>query len=379
MIIGIDVRPLLTTPRTGVGEFTFELLSHLFAEHASHHYILFTNALHESDTLPFSEYEHVTWVHSRIPNKLFHLSISLFGFPKLDRYVANRAGVKKIDVWFSPNLQFTTLSAQTTHILTIHDLSFEHYPSFFSRKGRMWHPAVHPKKQIAAADMILVPSEHTKRDVIESCHKDASQVRVLVPGLCSHISQGESNATFLEIKKKYQLPDTYLLYLGTLEPRKNIGGMLDAYQNSAYLRTKIPFIFAGAPGHKGDTYIKQIAHTHGARYIGYIDEREKQALYMHARAFIYPSMYEGFGFPVLEALACGTPVIASNRTSLSDVGSTGAILVNPLNMHQLQKAMETLVTDDIQHAQLSKEGRAHATTYSWNRAASDLVRIIEHI
>jgi len=155
--------------------------------------------------------------------------------------------------------------------------------------------------------------------------------------------------------------------------------MLDAYQNSAYLRTKIPFIFAGAPGHKGDTYIKQIAHTHGARYIGYIDEREKQALYMHARAFIYPSMYEGFGFPVLEALACGTPVIASNRTSLSDVGSTGAILVNPLNMHQLQKAMETLVTDDIQHAQLSKEGRAHATTYSWNRAASDLVRIIEHI
>jgi len=362
-----------------VGEFTFELLSHLFAAQASHKYILFTNALHESALLPFAEYEHVTWVHTRIPNKLFHVSISLFGLPQLDRYVAKRAGVKKIDVWFSPNLQFTALSAETKHILTIHDLSFQKYPSFFSRKGRMWHPAVHPKKQMVAAQMILVPSEHTKRDVIQSCHKDASLVRVLTPGLCSHMSQSDGNATFREIQKKYQLPDTYLLYLGTLEPRKNIDGMLDAYQHSAYLRTKIPFIFAGAPGYKGDSYIKQIAHTHGARYIGYIDEREKQALYTHARAFIYPSMYEGFGFPVLEALACGTPVVASNRTSLSDVGSVGAILVNPLNIYQLQKAMETLVTDDTQHALLSREGKTHAARYAWDTAASKFLNIIEHI
>ena len=377
MIIGIDVRPLMTTPRTGVGEFTFELLSHLFVSHPEHQYILFANAFRSHEALPFASQPQVTWVMTKIPNKLFHAAISVLQMPKLDRFVARRAGVKNIDVWFSPNLQFTALSKEVTHILTIHDLSFEHYPSFFSRKGRIWHPAVHPKKQITRANIIVVPSEHTKHDVIQTYHKNPDAVHVLAPGLCSHVAQAAGNATFGEIKKKYALPDTYMLYLGTLEPRKNIQGMLDAYQHSAYLRTKIPFIFAGSPGHNGERYMKQIEQTSGARYIGYIAETEKQALYSHARAFLYPSMYEGFGLPILEALACGTPVIASNRTSLPSVVGSGGILVNPLNIAQLQKAMEDLVTDDILHATLSKQGRAHAEHFSWQKAAGILNTICE--
>ncbi len=379
MIIGIDARPLLTIPRTGVGEFTFELLSHLFARETTHQFFLFANAFQDTLELPFTDKTSVTWVYTRLPNTLFHLGVSLFGFPKLDQYVATRAGVDHLDIWFSPNLQFTSLSSKTKHILTMHDLSFQHYPSFFSRKGRVWHPAVHPKTQMLRADHIVVPSEHTKRDVLSLCKKDATQVHVLSPGLCSHIAQDAGNVTFQEIKKKYTLPDTYLLYLGTLEPRKNIEGILDAYQHSAYLRSKMPLVFAGALGHRGDTYVKHIAHTPGARYIGYIDETEKKALYTHARAFLYPSLYEGFGFPVLESLACGTPVITSNRTSLPSVAGRGCMLVNPLNTAQLQIAMETITTDDTLHAHLAEEGKKHAMTYSWDRTVSDLLELFEHI
>ena len=141
----------------------------------------------------------------------------------------------------------------------------------------------------------------------------------------------------------------------------------------------MPLVFAGALGHRGDTYVKHIAHTPGARYIGYIDETEKKALYTHARAFLYPSLYEGFGFPVLESLACGTPVITSNRTSLPSVAGRGCMLVNPLNTAQLQIAMETITTDDTLHAHLAEEGKKHAMTYSWDRTVSDLLELFEHI
>jgi len=378
MIIGIDARPLLSTPRTGVGEFTYELLFHLFQAHPEHQYILFANAFRTQSALPFQSEKNVTWVETKIPNKIFHASLSLLRTPKLDRYVAKRAGVKKIDIWFSPNLQFTALSKNVKHVLTIHDLSFEHYPTFYSRKGRMWHPAVHPKKQIESADMILVPSSHTKRDVVHTCKKEEQGVAIRTPGLCSHVA-GDSAVSFQEVKEKYNLPESYMLYLGTLEPRKNIEGMLDAYASSNYLKNKMPFIFAGAVGNRGKEYAKMIEQTHGARYIGYIDESEKQALYAHARAFVYPSFYEGFGFPVLEAMSCGTPVVASNRTSLPEVVGQGGILVNPLNTAQLRHAMEEIVTNDTLYEQLVEKGKVHAMKFSWVRAAEQLNTICEQI
>lgn len=379
MIIGIDARCLFTTPRTGVGEFTFELLSHLFERETTHQFILFTNAFKKNDVLPFFTFPHVSWVYTTIPNKLFHVSISLLRRPRLDRYVANKAGVKNIDIWFSPNLLFTSLSPQTTHILTIHDLSFEHYPHYFSQKARMWHRAVHPKKQIEHARHIIVPSEHTKRDVVHTFQKDPDIVHVFPPGLCSDIQKMSDEHRRRTIQKKYNLPEHYMLFLGTLESRKNLGSILDAYEHSAYLRTRMPLIFAGALGYRGDSYVKRIQNISTARYIGYVQEEEKQTLYAGARALIYPSMYEGFGFPVLEALACGTPVIASNRASLPAVVGHGGILVNSLNTKQLGDAMERLMTDDTLYTQLSEEGRKHAGTYSWDRAAVSLLTLFDTI
>ncbi len=368
MVIAIDARPMLTTPRTGVGEYTYELLSHLFALEKTHTYILFTNKFEHTQSLPFQQYPNVSWVSTRIPNKLFHLCLLLFRRPRLDRFVARHAQVDKIDVWFSPNILFTALSRNVRHVLTVHDLSFYHYPALLSRKGRWWHSAVKPLAQVQRADVVLAPSEYTKRD-IETVY-GVSNVVTLYPGLCSHIesSDRESTAT---VRDRYDLPEHFLLYLGTLEPRKNIEGILEAYCSSAYLQAHTQLIFAGSLGYNGEWYKDKIAQTTGARYIGYVQESEKYALYTLADTFVYPSVYEGFGLPVLEARASGTHVITSQRSSLPEVVGESAQLVSPYNISALMYAME----DGVRRPTLPRREN-DMIPFSWQRSAEQLLSIL---
>ena len=377
MIIAIDARSLFTTPRTGVGEFTYGLLSHLFQNDTENRYLLFSNAFETQQDRPFSEYKNVTWITSRIPNKLLHISLALFQYPKLDTLVAKKAGVKNIDVWFSPNLHFTSLSKRVRHILMLHDLSFLHYPQFFSIKGRLWHRSVHPKKQIAKANTIFVPSAHSARDVIQTYTVNKEQVHVIHPAVgTSIVAHRESSSE--RMQNIYDLPKLYMLYLGTLEPRKNIEGILEAYAKSAFLKKKCPIVFAGALGYKGKKYKQMIEQTEGALYMGYVDEGDKYALYSSARVLVYPSLYEGFGLPVLEALTCGTPVIASHRASLPEVVGEAGILVNPYNTDELRKAMERVVHKDTLYNKLQSQTQQQVNTFSWDAAIQTLMDIYEN-
>src|SRR3989339_266978 len=163
MNIGIDIRPLFAPTRTGVGEYSYELLNSIFKIDKQNHYFLFYNSVSDKKN-DFADIQwHETNIHyvaTDIPSKLFNCSQKLFKYPKLEKFFPN------IDYFFSPNLNFTALSLQTKFILTIHDLSFEIFPKFFSLKRRLWHKLVNPKKQCRRADIIFVPSVNTKRDII---------------------------------------------------------------------------------------------------------------------------------------------------------------------------------------------------------------------
>lgn len=368
MIIGIDARVLQTKPRTGVGTFTYELLEYLFEKKPEHEYILFSNKWKSPNELPFQSYEHVRWVTTRVPNKLFHASIVLFGFPKLDRVVAKRAGIKQIDAWYSPNILFTSLSKHIPYILTIHDLSFLHYPLMYSKKGRFWHQFVRPRRQARRANAIITPSHHTKRDIETVYDVPAEKIHILYPGICSR-DASELNHSIDSVKKRYRLPERFFLFLGTLEERKNIVGVLEAYNRSSYLKKHIPIVFAGALGHKGNKYMNLIEQTDNATYIGYVDEKDKDALYTLAHAFVYPSLYEGFGLPVLEAMTCGTPAIVSHRTSLPEVVGEAGVYVNPQNIASLQRAMECIVHDTSLYRSMKEKAQKQAATFSWKHSA----------
>lgn len=392
MRIGVDIRSLMTPYRTGVGEYTYELLNALFSFDRENEYFLFYNSYTDvSQYIPQWQYDNVHYVFTKWPNKIFNASQQLFKKPELDRLIiqqCNNVTIQQLDYFFSPNLNFTSLSPHTKHILTIHDLSFEFFPDCFSWKQRAWHRLINPKKQCERADIILTPSENTRRDVIEKYSITEEKVKVVYPGLGGPFKEqgtrliGGQAVINNEIEKKYNLPENFILFLGTIEPRKNIESIIEAFKSSelpaspAGGRTpNYELVIAGSRGWKCNEIFRLIEETPGVRYIGYVAEEDKPALYQLAQLLVYPSLYEGFGFPVLEAMASGIPVITSNRSSLVEVAGGAGFLVNPSNIDEITEGMRLLTSHETLRATLIARGRKQAEKFSWERSAQELVRL----
>jgi len=354
--------------RTGVGEYAYELLDAVFKNADDNQYFLFYNSYKDvSDNIPKWNYENVHYLFTRWPNKLFSL-FTWLGFIKLDRLIK-----QKVDWFFAPNINFLSLSRKTKFILTVHDLSFEILPECYTWKRRLWHKALRPKKMCRRADIILTPSENTRRDVMREWWIEGDKIKVLYPGLSSVIGYPSNSAgrqisdnnepRSEEIKRKYGLPDKYILYLGTIEPRKNILGIIEAYKKSLLLNDKYMLVVAGASGWKNEEVLESLEKTTGVKYIGYVKDEDKAMLYKNADLFVFPSLYEGFGLPVLEALACGTPVITSDRSSLSEVFGDHATLVNPNNISEISRAMKVVLNSKIETPKIDLE------KFDWGKVA----------
>lgn len=349
MNIGVDIRCLMDKNRTGVGEYTYNLLNAVFEIDKVNQYYLFYNSNQNvSNSIPKWNENNVHYVYTRWPNKLLNLLVFL-GILKLDNLVIEKCfkinNLKsKIDVWFSPNLNFTNLSKGIKRIQTIHDLSFEILPECFTFKQRLWHKFLNPRCQCQQADVVLVPSENTKRDVLEKYKVKNENLKILKPSLSRNMERVTVNLE--QTRQKYNLPDNFILYLGTIEPRKNIDSIVEAFKYSGLKTKNYELIVAGSLGWKYKGIIKKISSTLGVRYIGYVNDEEKLALYSLSKLFVYPSFYEGFGIPILEAMASGVPVITSNRSSMSEVGQGAVWYVNPSNISELSDSMKTIILDD---------------------------------
>lgn len=372
MVVAIDVRNLQGGSWSGVGVYTDNIIRSLLALNTPHKCILFSNST--SLDVPLRHAKTLT-VHTRFPNIFFHGALRFFHHPFLDRII-ERKTCKKPDIFFSPNLHFTALRTSVRHVITIHDLSFELYPEYFSLKHRLWHRLVQPKKQCERAAAIIVPSEHTKDDLIRLYRIDKEKIHVVYSGLPvpSAIKKYPD-----EVRKKYGLGNRFLLFMGTVEPRKNIDGMISAYKRSGLCEKGIDLVIAGSKGWKRDGVMKQVGATPGVRYVGYVDDGEKEVLFTKAVMCLFPSFYEGFGFPVLEAMRAGTPVITSDRSSLPEIADGAAYLVNPYDIGALAKGMQRLVDDSILRQQLIDRGHQVASTYSWDRAAEKMWDIFERV
>ena len=167
------------------------------------------------------------------------------------------------------------------------------------------------------------------------------------------------------------------MFLGTVEPRKNILSLIDAFKKFSELSTiNYELLIAGARGWKCESIMKAIDETEGVRYIGYVDPEDKSALYELADLFVYPSLYEGFGFPVLEAFVSSTPVVTSNRSSLPEVSDGAAYLVNPYNVSEIQNGMRLILSDHTFQQRLSVMGKERVGEFSWDVAAKKFLEII---
>ncbi len=418
MNIGVDIRCLMDKNRTGVGEYTFGMLNTIFGIDLdrfkqlnncldANQYFLFYNSWADvSKNIPQWKQENVHYVYTRWPNKLLNLLVWL-RIIKLDKLchceeelarrrsnltsslskdyrlpeIASSADANRfprndrgIDTWFSPNLSFINLSKNVRHIQTIHDLSFEFLPDCFTWKQRLWHKFLNPQRQCQRANVIITPSENTKRDVIDRYQIAESKLQVLRPGLPFIMTQNSDSRN--QVKQRYGLPEKYILYLGTLEPRKNVQTIIEAFCNSELRTQKYELVIAGGKGWKNKKLMQLIKETSGVRYIGYVDERDKPTLYKLSSLFVFISLYEGFGLPVLEAMVSGVPVITSSRSSLPEVVGEAGYLINPHNVDELAEAIKKILSDEKLRGVLVERGKKRIEEFGCEKLAVEFIKII---
>lgn len=364
--IGIDARDLLKT-RTGVEQVVFHFIASLPQLSESHEYLLFTteplpDAFMKLPYRPVIEPARFPLVQRIFDAWLFHQLPALLK-------------AHEVDVFYSPNTKGPW--ADLPVITTVHGLEWRYFSSGYSRwqriKQRGWFE--YAARRSAG---IVTFSQHTHRDFLNMPHRLGMPVCVVPEGvgtLFRRLNPGERQTASLQ---RYGIAQPFILSVCTLERRKNIETLIRAFALLKRQRVsphRLVLVGKHAPGATG---LRGLAHKEGlaseVTFTGYVPDEDLVQLYNHADVFVYPSLYEGFGLPIVEAMACGVPVITTRRTSLPEVAGNAALLVDGLSVPELAGAMERLINDDRLSAEMAASGLERASQFSW----IDMARRIMH-
>jgi glycosyltransferase involved in cell wall biosynthesis len=254
------------------------------------------------------------------------------------------------------------------------------YPQVLTRSKRLYHRTF-TVRSLQRATLLIAVSESTKQDVHELLHIPAERVQVVYPCIPARFSDVVEEEQVHQLKEKYNLTDGFLLYLGTIEPRKNISMLIRAYaqlRQTYKIRQKL--VVAGGKGWMYESIfaqVQQLGLTSEVFFPGFVSDDEQSVWYHAASVFAYPSLYEGFGFPVAEALACGTPVVTSNVSSLPEAGAGIAVCVNPNNEDELIEALHRTLTDDSLRAAFREASEHVREQFSAQRMAERTIEAYE--
>jgi glycosyltransferase involved in cell wall biosynthesis len=276
------------------------------------------------------------------------------------------------------------LVAACPTVVTVHDLSFLRFPAAFRRFNRIylsWMTRVATRR----AARVIAVSESTRQDVIRLCGVPAERVTVIPNGVSPDFCPADA-AEVAAFRATKGLPDRYILYLGTLEPRKNLARLIDAY--AAWLAAApvackgVRLVIAGGKGWFYEQIfarVQALGLAEAVLFPGFIPADELPWWYRAAALFVYPSLYEGFGLPVLEAIACGIPAITSTASSLPEVAGDAALLVDPDDTAGLASAMGRVMEDPATASRLAAAGPRQAAHFSWPRAAQETAALYQSV
>jgi glycosyltransferase involved in cell wall biosynthesis len=369
MMIGIDASRAFLPHRTGIEEYSYQVIRHL------------ANALPESAEVVLYVRKQIVFRRGRpavfLPNVDFPIpprwTVRGLWAPRLwtQARLSWEMVVRPPAVLFVPAHTVPLIHPQKT-IVTIHGLEYEHVPEGYTSWERLYMRwSIH--YSVRAASSVIAVSAGTKHDLMEQYRVPAAQIEVIHEGV-------SLDGTTLAQKKDFFQHQPYFFFIGRLETRKNIVRMIGAFSRFKE-RTGLShrLILAGRPGHGYDeikSEIKKSSSRHDIQELGYIGVAEKWAWLEGAEALLFPSLYEGFGLPVIEAQTVGVPVIASATSSLPEIGGTGALFVDPLDSEAMATAMERLVRDPQLKTDIIKEARVNAARFSWAACAQSIARLL---
>jgi glycosyltransferase involved in cell wall biosynthesis len=266
-------------------------------------------------------------------------------------------------------------------IVTVHDLSFYRYPELFRPQNRVYLQAM-TRRTVQHAAAVIAVSESTRRDIVRLLNVPESRIVVIPNGVDAEMRPVTDVSRREALRQRYDLPDHFMLFLGTLEPRKNLTTLLEAYARYRRNGGRHALVIAGAKGWYYDAVYETASRLDlgdAVRFPGYIPQDELPLWYSLADLFVYPSLYEGFGLPPLEAMACGTPVITSNVSSLPEVMGEGGMCVDPHDPLVLAEAMGAVLGDAGLYRRLVRLGREQSQRYSWAETARQTASLYHRV
>jgi glycosyltransferase involved in cell wall biosynthesis len=281
-----------------------------------------------------------------------------------------------VDLYWSPLMTLPLSSRVKTipAVVTLHDLTTVLYPETHTAKTRFTIlPFLEPS--LERARRIVAVSQATAADLAFHFPACASRVRVVYEGVDPVFTPG-SREEIAAIRRELEAPEGYILYVGTLEPRKNVGALLAAWEALRFEDPATPpLVLAGGAGWHSDALRARIATLKGVRSLGRVDDDRLVRLFQGARVFAYPSVYEGFGLPPLEAMACGVPTVVSSASSLPEVVGDAGVQVDPHDAEGLASALKKILDDPARAADLSRRGLLRAARFRWEDAARELAEV----
>jgi len=306
-----------------------------------------------------------------------HVTQKVIPFPRLWTHIRFAAEIIKD----RPNVTFVPAHAlpfffEGRAVATIHDLGYRFFPEAHPVLER-YYLDLTTRTTSQRVTRILADSEATKRDLVAQYHTDPAKIAVVYPGVEG--LRRASDAQIADARATYHLPERYLLFLGTLQPRKNIRRLVEAFMR--YCETSgdssLSLVLAGKHGWLIDDVLDDL-HSERIIVTGYVADADVAAIYSGALALIFPSLYEGFGFPVLEAMHCEIPVLTANTSSLPELAGDAALLVDPLDTQAITNGIARLVNDPDLRADLVRRGCKQVEQFTWNRAAELTLRTLEN-
>ena len=403
MKIGIDISQVVYG--TGVASYTSNLIENLAKIDKKNQYVLFGTSLRNLSKLNdlkerLKDYQNFQFKIFPIPPTILEILWNRLHVIPVEKFIG------EIDIFHSSDwTQPPVKSKSTKKITTVHDMVVYLFPSSV-------HPRIltnqmrrlgHVKKEVEA---IIADSQTTKEDIIKFMEINRQKITV-IPLAASSIFKPQDDSKINEVTAKYKIKKPYILSVATQEPRKNIQKLLDVFGKIVSERPQFHLVLAGKygwgrslPAHSSlsgstERSPSNVLRAHSSEsktgrqgfhspenvtWTGYVPQEDLPALYAGSRVFVYPSLYEGFGLPVLEAMACGTPVITSNNSSMAEIAKDAAILVDPRSESQLMRAIELVLGLNLENYQkMVRASLDRARQYSWTKTARETLKIYEEV